>query len=233
MLELDAIAARWGDFCLSAELSLPRGARAAVIGPSGAGKSTLLSVIAGFLAPDTGRILWDGRDLTPLPPGARPVGVIFQDQNLFPHLTAAENVALGLKPSLRLTADENDRVEGALERVGLAGLGGRRPGALSGGQQSRVALARMLLMARPVVLLDEPFAALGPALRAEMLDLVAALAEETGATLMMVTHEPGDARRIASHAIFIEEGRVGPPVPVDRFFADPPEGFARYIGFAA
>jgi thiamine transport system ATP-binding protein len=233
VLELNGIEARWGDFRVSAEMALPRGARAAVIGPSGAGKSTLLSVIAGFLAPDAGRVLWDGRDLTPLPPGARPVAVIFQDQNLFPHLTAAENVGLGLRPALRLTAEERGRVEGALARVGLAGLGARRPGELSGGQQSRVALARMLLMARPLVLLDEPFAALGPALRAEMLDLVAALAEETGATLMMVTHEPGDARRIATHAVFIEEGRVDPPVPVAAFFADPPEGFARYTGLKA
>jgi thiamine transport system ATP-binding protein len=233
VLELRQIAARAGDFRLSADFALPAGARAAVIGPSGSGKSTLLSVIAGFLAPDAGRVLWEGRDLTPLPPGARPVSVIFQDQNLFAHLTVAQNVGLGLKPSLRLTAEELGRVEEALARVGLTGLGARRPAELSGGQQSRVALARMLLMGRPLVLLDEPFAALGPALKDGMLDLVAELADETGATLLMVTHVPQDARRIATHAIFVEAGRVAAPVPVAAFFADPPAAFARYAGRSA
>lgn len=233
MLELAGIEARWGDFRLSADLALPAGARAAVIGPSGAGKSTLLSVIAGFLAPETGRVLWQGRDLTPLPPGERPVSVIFQDQNLFPHLTVAQNVGLGLHPGLRLTAADRDRVSAALHRVGLDGLGARRPADLSGGQQSRVALARMLLMGRPVVLLDEPFAALGPALKDGMLDLVAELADETGATLLMVTHDPDDARRVVTHAIFVDEGRVGAPVPVAAFFADPPAAFARYAGRSA
>ena len=230
MLELRQIAARAGDFRLAADFALPAGARAAVIGPSGSGKSTLLSVIAGFLAPETGRVLWEGRDLTPLPPGARPVSVIFQDQNLFAHLTVAENVGLGLHPGLRLSAADREQVAAALHRVGLDGLGARRPAELSGGQQSRVALARMLLMGRPLVLLDEPFAALGPALKDEMLDLVAELADETGATLLMVTHDPDDARRIATDAVFVEEGRVGAPVPVAAFFADPPAAFARYAG---
>jgi thiamine transport system ATP-binding protein len=230
MLRLEGVEVRLGEFRLTADLAVPKGALCAVIGPSGSGKSTLLNTIAGFLVPETGRVIWDGADLADLPPGARPVSVIFQDQNLFPHLTVAENVGLGLRPSQKLSPDEWARVETALGRVGLAGLGQRRPAALSGGQQSRVALARMLLMARPVVLLDEPFSALGPALKAEMLDLVAELARETGATCLIITHEPGDARRIASHVILVDEGRAAPPVATAELFADPPEALRRYLG---
>lgn len=230
MLELREIEARLGEFRLSADFRLPQGARAAILGPSGSGKSTLLGVIAGFVAPVRGRVLWQGCDLTPLPPGARPVSVIFQDQNLFPHLTAAENVGLGLRPARRLRPAEAARVEEALARVGLAGMGSRRPAELSGGQQSRVAIARMLLQARPVVLLDEAFGALGPALRAEMLGLVSTIARESGATILIVTHDPAEARSVATDVIFVEAGRVVPPVPADDFFADPPEAFARYAG---
>jgi thiamine transport system ATP-binding protein len=229
-LRLEEIEVALGAFRLSADLRVPAGARVALMGPSGAGKSTLLSVVAGFIPADSGRVTWDGTDLTPLAPGARPVSMIFQDQNLFPHLTAAENVGLGLRPTLRLSAPERARVDEALGHVGLAGLGARRPSELSGGQQSRVALARMLLRGKPVVLLDEPFAALGPALKAEMLDLVARLADETGATLLMVTHDPADARRLASHIILVDEGRAHAPAPADALLADPPEALRRYLG---
>ncbi len=230
MLRLEDVAISQGGFRLAADVALPTGAIAAVLGPSGAGKSTLLNAIAGFLTPERGRVLWDGADLTPLAPGARPVSVIFQDQNLFPHLTAFENVALGLSPSLRLTPGDRARVEEALARTGLEGLGPRRPSELSGGQQSRVALARMVLRGKPLALLDEPFSALGPALKAEMLDLVAALARDEGLTLMMVTHDPDDAKRIASHVILVDEGRAHPPAETGPLFADPPEGFRRYLG---
>jgi thiamine transport system ATP-binding protein len=124
---------RNGDFALRADLSVATGRRVAVIGPSGSGKSTLLAGIAGFLDA-SGRIAWDGRDLAPLPPAARPVSMIFQDNNLFPHLTAAQNVALGLRPNLRLSRVEETRVDEALAHVGLAGLGARKPGQLSGGR---------------------------------------------------------------------------------------------------
>ena len=119
---------------------------------------------------------------------------------------------------------------GALAHVGLAGLGDRLPGALSGGQQSRVALARVLVRRKPLVLLDEPFAALGPALRAEMLDLVARVAQETGATVLMVSHDPDDARRIAALTIYLGEGRAEPPLPTEALFAEPPAALAAYLG---
>lgn len=221
-LLLDALALEQGAFRLRADLEVRPGAVVAVMGPSGGGKSTLLAAVAGFVAPAAGRVLWDGRDLGDLPPGRRPVSVLFQDNNLFPHLTVAQNVGLGLRPALRLTAPERARVEDALARVGLGGLGCRRPAALSGGQAGRAALARVLLEAQPLVLLDEPFAALGPAQRAEMLDLTVAALGARGATLLMVTHEPRDAARSgggrtgggrAGGVIVVDGGVAAPPVP--------------------
>ncbi|MFA5581308.1 MAG: ATP-binding cassette domain-containing protein, partial [Paracoccaceae bacterium] len=153
MLTLEGLEITYaGGFELRANFAIDPGALVAVIGPSGAGKSTLLAVIAGFFAPARGRVLWQGRDITDTPPGARPISMIFQDNNLFPHLSAAQNVALGLRPDMRLARADWAAVDAALARVGLAGLGARKPGALSGGQQSRVALARMLLQRRPLVL---------------------------------------------------------------------------------
>ena len=230
MLTLEGLTLRQDSFELRADFSVETGAMVAVIGPSGAGKSTLLSAIAGFIRPSAGRVLWQGRDLTPLPPGERPVTIIFQDNNLFPHLTAFDNVALGLRPSLKLAPAERARVREALARVGLAGLEARKPAALSGGQQSRVALARVLVRARPLLLLDEPFAALGPALREEMLDLVAELCRETGATLLMVSHDPRDAERIAGMAVLMAEGQAHAPMPTARLLADPPRALRDYLG---
>jgi thiamine transport system ATP-binding protein len=230
MLTLDRVEVVQDGFCLRADISVAGGGIIAVIGPSGGGKSTLLSTIAGFVRPDRGRVIWDGQDLSGLAPGERPVSIIFQDNNLFAHLSAFENVALGLRPSLRLRPAEQERVAWALKRVGLDGLGGRKPAALSGGQQSRVALARALLQERPLLLLDEPFAALGPALRAEMLDLVAELARDMGQTILMVTHDPADAVRISQRSIFVNHGLVHDPIPTADLLAAPPAALAAYLG---
>jgi thiamine transport system ATP-binding protein len=230
MLALERLLITQGDFRLEADLTVPAGAICAIVGPSGAGKSTLLNVIAGFFGAAEGRVLWNGAVLDGLAPGQRPVSIVFQDNNLFPHLTAFENVGLGLRPSLKLAPGESRIVEDALARVGLAGLGARRPGELSGGQQSRVALARVLVRQKPLLLLDEPFAALGPALRVEMLDLVKSMAAETGTTVLMVSHDPDDARRIADLTLYLGEGRAHAPVPTAALFSNPPPALAAYLG---
>ncbi|SDE68089.1 ATP-binding cassette domain-containing protein [Limimaricola pyoseonensis] len=230
MLRLEGLEIRQDDFALSADWSLDDGAICAVMGPSGGGKSTLLSVIAGFLAPTRGRVVWDGRDLTGLPPAVRPISILFQDNNLFPHLTVERNLGLGLDPRLRLDANQKARIAEVLARVGLAGLGDRKPGALSGGQQSRAALARVLLMDRPLVLLDEPFAALGPGLRAEMLDLAREVLAGPGRTLLMVSHAPEDAARIADRIVLVGEGRAAPPGEAQALLADPPPALRAYLG---
>ena len=233
MLWLDDLTCQSDDFRLRADLSLAPGGITAVIGPSGAGKSTLLNTIAGFLPPASGRILWDGDDLGPLPPGKRPVAMLFQDGNLFPHLSVERNVALGRDPRGKLDADTRATVARALARVGLDGLGARKPGTLSGGQQSRAALARILVQQRPLILLDEPFAALGPALKAEMLDLVADLARAQHATLLMITHDPQDARRIAQDTIVVADGQAAPPQPTHPLLDNPPPALHDYLRASA
>lgn len=190
------------------DLSVAAGASLAIIGPSGAGKSTLLSLIAGFDRPSSGRILIGGQDVTAIEPAARPVSMVFQDNNLFAHLDVWTNVALGLSPKLSLSDGQRANVGAALSRVGLAGFGNRLPGLLSGGERQRVALARALVRQRPVVLLDEPFAALGPAQRAQMIKLLAELHRESGMTLLVVTHQPDDARGLAEKTAFLDGGRI-------------------------
>jgi thiamine transport system ATP-binding protein len=231
MLTLDRLTLAQGDFRLTADMTLATGSRTALMGPSGGGKSTLLATIAGFLAPRTGRILWNGQDITGQPPGNRPVAILFQDNNLLPHLTIAQNAGLALAPRLRLTAAERARVDAALAQTGLKGLGDRKPAQLSGGQQSRAALARLLLSDRPLVLLDEPFAALGPGLRTEMLDLTRAT---LGAdrTLLLVTHDPDDALRLGGDIAIVANGSVTQPRPADQLLADPPPALATYLGKA-
>lgn len=226
-LEFRDILLRQDDFTLSADLTLPPG-RHAVIGASGSGKSTLLALVGGFFAPTRGRLVWDGQDITDTIPGRRPVSILFQHNNLFPHLTVKQNVGMGLRPDLRLDRAQQARVAEVLEQVGLSGMDDRRPDALSGGQQSRVALARVLLRARPLLLLDEPFAALGPALKSEMLTLLAQIAADT--TVLMVTHDPADARAFAPDTVLVEDGRVHPPRPTGPLLDNPPPGLRAYLG---
>jgi thiamine transport system ATP-binding protein len=232
MLTLDAVRLVQDDFALAADLSVATGKITAVIGPSGGGKSTLLAAVAGFLAPVAGRILWEGRDLAGSSPAARPVSILFQDNNLFAQLTLAQNVGLALRPDLRLDRDQHARVADVLGKVGLAGLGARKPGAVSGGQQSRAALARVLLADRPLVLLDEPFAALGPGLKAEMLGLVRTMLVGAGKTVLMVTHDPADARAVADAVILVADGVAAAPVATALIFADPPKALRDYLGAA-
>lgn len=230
MLKLENSIIRQGGFCLFADITLEPRQKYAVIGPSGAGKSTLLSALCGFTPLDEGRLIWNGQDITNTAPGKRPMTMLFQDNNLFPHLTVLQNVGLGLRPNLRLNAADKYRINDALTRVGLLDHALKKPSALSGGQQSRAALARVLVQARPLVLLDEPFAALGPALRNEMLDLVQDLVAETNAALIMVTHAPDDVRRIADQVIFVEGGHAHAPEPAVALLDNPPPELREYLG---
>lgn len=229
MLELDGVDIRQGDFRLRADLTVPQGARLAVMGPSGSGKSTLLAALAGFAAHD-GAIRWQGAPIHRLPPSQRPLTILFQDHNLLPNLTAFDNVALGIAPDLRLAPADRAQVTAALAAVGLEGLEGRRPAELSGGQMGRVALARALLRDRPLLLLDEPFAALGPGLKAGLLDLVARIAADRGLTLLMVTHDPADARRLCPQTLVVDAGRASGPLATDALLCDPAGPLAGYLG---
>jgi len=230
MLQLSQIELRADDFVLKADFTVAPAAKVAIIGPSGAGKSTLLDTIAGFKTPASGRIFWENQDITDAAPGDRPLSIVFQDSNLFPHLSVFANVALGVRPDQRLSDAEKNSVVQALRRVGLEKYQSQLPGQLSGGQISRVALARVLVRRMPLILLDEPFAALGPALRAEMLDLVSELATDSDAMLLMVTHDPRDAERIADQTILVTDGRAHPPQDTKALLANPPQTLRDYLG---
>ena len=230
MLEFRDIKVELGAFHLAADFRVESGAKLAVVGPSGAGKSTLLAIAGGFVEPNQGSVLWRDQPLDHLAPGARPISFLFQDNNLFPHMDVARNVGLGIRPDLRLTRSDRDRVAEALSAVGLDGLRDRKPASLSGGQRARVALARILVQAAPVVLLDEPFGALGPAMRSEMIDLSREVGTRLEATMLMVSHNLDDVSGFADGVIWVEDGVCNPPRALDAFLADPPEGFVRYAG---
>ncbi|MBW4240959.1 thiamine ABC transporter ATP-binding protein ThiQ [Enterobacter roggenkampii] len=189
-------------------LSVRQGEMIAVLGPSGAGKSTLLNLIAGFLQPASGSIAIDNRDFTNAPPAKRPVSMLFQENNLFTHLTVRQNIALGMHPGLRLNDDQRHKLEVIAAQMGIAGFIDRLPGELSGGQRQRVALARCLVREQPILLLDEPFSALDPALRQEMLALVQEVCQRQHLTMLMVSHSIEDAARIAPRSVVIAEGRI-------------------------
>lgn len=167
-----------------------------VMGPSGSGKSTLLSYVIGTLASGfaaQGRVRLNGQDITGLAPEARHVGILFQDELLFPHLSVGDNLAFGLRATVRGRAERERRTAAALEDIGLGGYGDRDPDTLSGGQKARVALMRMLLSGPKALLLDEPFSRLDTERRDKIRDLVFAQARAKGLPVLLVTHDHADA----------------------------------------
>lgn len=179
-----------------------------LLGPSGCGKTTLLKTVAGILAPCGGRIHLGGEDLAPLPPHRRGVVILFQDIRLFPHMTAAENVAFPLKMQGVGRSDRLRRADGLLARVRLAGQGSRRVGALSGGEQQRVALARALAAKPRLLLLDEPFSALDENLRDDMRSLVLSLHREFHMTTVLVTHDREEALSMSDRVALLFHGEI-------------------------
>lgn len=228
-LELDHLQIVLDGFDLGADLEVEAGGFVALLGPSGAGKSTILNAVAGFVPVASGAVRWNGARIDNIPPGKRPVATLFQDNNLFPHLSVARNVALALTTRARPGAEETRRVDAALARVGLGGMGARMPGTLSGGQQSRAALARVLLQDKPLVLLDEPFSALGPGQRREMLTLCREVLGRAGRTVLFVSHDPEDAAQADAICVVID-GEVSPPRPAADILDDPSSPLRTYLG---
>ncbi len=190
------------------DVQIAKGSITALMGPSGAGKSTLLALVAGFIEPNRGDIAVHGESLVGKEPHQRPFAMLFQEHNLFAHLTVRENIGLGLHPGLKLTAEQKEQVVQSAKQVGVSEQLDKLPEQLSGGQKQRVALARCFVQEQPIWLLDEPFSALDPILREEMLALVAKLAHERGITVLMVTHHISDAIAIASDVVFVANHQV-------------------------
>lgn len=172
MLVLDDVQYTYQRELFRFELSIERGQIVSLMGPSGAGKSTLLALVAGFIHPDQGDIRVDGESIVRKEPYQRPFSMLFQEHNLFSHLSVRDNIGLGLHPGLKLAVDQKRQVEQAAQQVGVAEYLDRLPEHLSGGQRQRVALARCFVQPHSMWLLDEPFSALDPVLREEMLSLV-------------------------------------------------------------
>ena len=208
MIRLDNVFLADDALPMTFDLQVETGERIAIVGPSGAGKSTLLNLIAGFVLPTQGNIWLNGENHTRSAPYERPVSMLFQENNLFPHLTVQQNLALGLKTSLKLTVLEQDQIERVADAVGLTSFLSRLPNSLSGGQKQRVALARCLLRDKPILLLDEPFSALDPELRMEMLNLIDELCRSKNLTLLLVTHQPSELTGKVDRMLRIENGRI-------------------------
>jgi len=208
MIRLDNVFLADDALPMTFDLQVAAGERIAIVGPSGAGKSTLLNLIAGFVLPTQGNIWLNGENHTRSAPYERPVSMLFQENNLFPHLTVQQNLALGLKTSLKLTALEQDQIEQVADAVGLTSFLSRLPNSLSGGQKQRVALARCLWRHKPILLLDEPFSALDPELRLDMLNLIDELCHSKNLTLLLVTHQPSELTGKVDRMLRIENGRI-------------------------
>ena len=208
MLKLEKITYLYDHLPMRFDLRIQPGERVAILGPSGAGKSTLLSLIAGFLAPVSGHMLLNNEDHTTTPPAQRPVSMLFQENNLFSHLTVEQNIGLGLHPGLKLNQQQKLLLRQIAQQVGLEDCIARLPAQLSGGQRQRAALARCLVRSQPILLLDEPFSALDPALRNEMLQLVDQVCTHRQLTLLMVSHNLDDAARIADRTLLVVDGRI-------------------------
>ncbi|CAN5551003.1 ABC transporter ATP-binding protein [soil metagenome] len=229
-IELVSVEKHFGDVAAVQPLSLriERGEFFSLLGPSGCGKTTTLRMLAGFEYPDSGSILLHGRDVTFLAPNKRPVNLVFQRYELFPHMTVLQNVAYGLKVQKVAKDEIRRRVAEMLEIVGVSGLGDRRADALSGGQQQRVALARALVNRPEVLLLDEPLSALDVKLRKHMQLELKSIQQELGTTFVYVTHDQEEAMVLSDRIGIMSDGRllqVGTPkeiyeMPADPFVAD-------------
>ena len=189
-------------------LSLERGELLCILGSSGCGKTTTLNMIGGFLAPDSGRVLLDGEDITAIPPERRPVTTVFQSYGLFPHMTVLQNVLYGLKFQRIRRSDAREKGLRYLDMVGLSDYAGAYIHEISGGQQQRVALARALIVEPKLCLLDEPFSNLDAALRVKMRQELKNLQRELGMTMVFVTHDQEEALILADRMAIMEKGRV-------------------------
>jgi spermidine/putrescine transport system ATP-binding protein len=229
-LSLRGLRKAWGDHVAVAavDLDVSRGEFVTLLGPSGCGKTTLLRMIAGFEQPTAGTITLDGNDLTRLPPERRPLNMVFQSYALFPHMSVFDNVAYGLRMHGRPGAEVQERVDRALELVGLSAFAGRRVQELSGGMSQRVALVRALVNEPEVLLLDEPLGALDLQLRKRMQVELRAIQDRIGTTFVYVTHDQEEALALSHRVVVMKDGhvvQVGSPEevyhrPASRFVAE-------------
>ena len=213
-------------------LNVEQGELVSLLGPSGCGKTTTLRSVAGFIQPDAGQIVINGRDYTNLPPHRRDIGLVFQSYALFPHLTVFHNVAFGLRRRRIPKAEVYARVDNALKMVGLEAFADRRPAQLSGGQQQRVALARATVIEPQVLLLDEPLSNLDAGLRVDMRQEIRRTQQQLGITTLYVTHDQVEAMSISDRVVVMNQGEIEQIGIPENIFAAPETVFvAGFMGF--
>ncbi|WP_319410861.1 ABC transporter ATP-binding protein [uncultured Cohaesibacter sp.] len=214
------------------DLAIAKGELIALLGPSGCGKSTTMRAIAGLLPPTSGQILIDGKDVTTLAPNKRGIGLVFQSYALFPHLSAFENVAFGLRLKKLPAREIEARTQEGIEKVGLKGFEKRKPAEMSGGQQQRLSLARSLVMEPKVLLLDEPLSNLDARLRLEMRTELQRVQKETGVTMIFVTHDQAEALAMADRIVLMKDGKIEQVgTPEDLYYRPRTQFAAEFVGF--
>lgn len=231
-VSLDKLTLAYGETVAVPELTfgIGKGELIALLGPSGCGKTTTMRAIAGLMTPKSGAISIDGRNVTRLPPSQREVGLVFQSYALFPHLTVYENVAFGLK--MRRASNIKEKVTEALEAVGLSKFTNRLTPDLSGGQQQRVSLARSLVVEPKVLLLDEPLSNLDARLRLEMQLVLKDIQNNTGVTMVFVTHDQSEALALADRIVLMKDGRIVQSGNTEDMYNAPQSRFAAdFFGF--
>lgn len=202
-----------------------------LLGPSGCGKTTTLRILGGFINPDTGRVIFDGADITKIPPNKRQLNTVFQKYALFTHMTIAENIAFGLKIKKKTKSYIDDKIRYALKLVNLEGYGNRMPNSLSGGQQQRIAIARAIVNEPKVLLLDEPLGALDLKLRQEMQYELIRMKNELGITFVYVTHDQEEALTMSDTIVVMNQGYIQQTGSPEKIYNEPENAFvADFIG---
>jgi putative spermidine/putrescine transport system ATP-binding protein len=212
-------------------IEMAPGELVALLGPSGCGKTTALRIVAGFETADTGSVMVDGKDISPVPAARRDMGMVFQSYSLFPNMSALDNVAFGLRMRKIGAGERRNRAGDLLDMVGLAAQASQYPHQLSGGQQQRVALARALAIEPRVLLLDEPLSALDAKVRLQLREQIRTLQQRLGTTTLFVTHDQEEALSMADRVGVMREGRLEQIAAPDELYADPATAFvAEFVG---
>lgn len=233
MIVFEGISKAYGDSIAlqSTDLTVRRGEFLSLLGPSGSGKSTILNIIAGAVAPSTGRILLDGKDVSTVPPRDRGLGMVFQNYALLPHLSVFDNVAFPLRIRGASQSEIRQKVGNALERVGLSGYEARKPREMSGGQQQRVGIARCIVYSPSVILMDEPLGALDKKLRDQLQGEIKRLHKDLGTTLVYVTHDQEEALNLSDRVCLMNAGKIAQLGTPDELYFEPTSEFvADFVG---
>lgn len=208
MIKLENISLKLDNFRTKFTVEIKKGEWVGIIGQSGAGKSTFLNLIAGFAQPEVGSLLINNIEMRDLPASERSISSLFQDNNLFPHLSVYQNIAIAIKPNLKLHDNEKKKIFEIIEYLNLSSKIHSSIGTLSGGERQRVALGRVMSSDKKILLLDEPFSQLDPNLRIEMLELIKKIREKKNITIIMAIHTPAEAIDFVSRFLLIKEGEI-------------------------